>query len=190
MHESVKKAIADVQTTNIDSTPIVSNIHGVEVRKPVVHPDHRGRVFEVWPGANGNDLFWEKPVVYCYMFSVRANQVKGWGLHQFKEDRYTLIKGEVLNVLFDARPESPTYGMTQQVVLSEQGNRSLKIPVGVWHCNVNLCGEESMLVNHPTKVYNHAAPDRLILPWNTPDIPVDISKFFPIQHMHHCECSC
>ena len=189
-HSSLVKAYKDIQTTSLDSTPIVNNIHGVEVRRPTVHNDHRGRLFEVFPGTNTTDIFWDKPVVYCYMFSIRANQIKGWGLHEHKDDRYTLIKGEVLNVLFDARPDSPTYLKTQNVYLSEQGNRSLKIPTGVWHCNINISDTETLLVNHPTEVYKHEAPDRLLLPWNSPEIPVDLKKYFPIQQMQHEECSC
>ena len=190
MHPSIQKAKKDVQTTLEDSTPIVKNIQGVEILKPIVHTDYRGRVFEIWNGKQEENTFWEKPVVYSYMFSIRANQIKGWGLHELKDDRYTLIKGEVLNVLFDARTDSETYGMIQKVHLTEHGNRSLKIPIGVWHCNINIGETETMLINHPTKVYNHLAPDRLLLPWDSSEIPVDLSEFFPIQHMSHCECCC
>jgi dTDP-4-dehydrorhamnose 3,5-epimerase len=190
LHSSIEKATRDVQTTNFDSTPIITTIDGVEILSPVIHNDHRGRVFEIWNGKNDPNSFWEKPVVYSYVFSIRVNQIKGWGLHEFKDDRYTLIKGEVLNVLFDARTDSKTFGMVQKVYLSEQGNRSLKIPTGVWHCNINISETEAMLVNFPTKVYNHLAPDRLLLPWNTTEIPVDLTQFFPVQHMSHCKCCC
>jgi dTDP-4-dehydrorhamnose 3,5-epimerase len=34
-------------------------------------------------------------------------------------------------------------------------------------------------VNFPTEPYNHEAPDRLMLPWDTDELPVDVSKYLP-----------
>lgn len=180
-HSSIEKSIRDAKTTNLDSTPITSNIQDVMILRPPTHVDNRGRLFEICSGTNGHDIFWEKPIVYCYMFSIRVNQLKGWGLHEFKDDRYTLINGEVLVVLYDVRHDSKTFGMIQKVYLGGQGNQSLRIPTGVWHCIINIGESEAMLINHPTTVYNHNAPDKLLLPWNTTEIPIDLSKLFPIQ---------
>jgi dTDP-4-dehydrorhamnose 3,5-epimerase len=181
IHPSLKKAIKEEQTTSNDSTPIISNIQDVIILKPTIHVDNRGRLFEICSGTNGHDIFWEKPIVYCYMFSIRANQVKGWGLHEYKDDRYTLISGEVLVVLYDVRPESKTFEKIQKVYLGGQSNQSLRIPTGVWHCIINIGESEAFLINHPTTVYNHKAPDKLLLPWNTTEIPIDLSKLFPSQ---------
>lgn len=61
---------------------------------------------------------------------MRVNQVKGWGLHLEKEDRYTILKGENMTVMYDARLDSPTHGAVQRVYLSEQGVRQVTIPTG------------------------------------------------------------
>lgn len=98
-----------------------------------------------------------------------------------KDDRYTLIAGEDLVVLFDARVDSATHGLVQTVVLSPSGVRQVLIPRGVWHFNIALGNEEAQLVNHPTAPYRHSAPDRLMLSWDSPVIPVDIQKYFPNQ---------
>lgn len=177
---SVQSANRDASTVTASGRSISKVIEGVSVESPVNHVDHRGRVFEVFSGLNDH---WKEPLVYCYTFTVRPNQVKGWGLHEHKDDRYTLISGELLTVLYDARPESPTYRLVQKVLLSPEGARKLLIPTGVWHMNICLGSQEAFLINHPTKVYEHAAPDRLLLPWNTNEIPVDISDFFPKQNM-------
>ena len=140
--------------------------------------DHRGRVFEIYQGQGD---YWTEPIVYCYSFTIRPLQVKGWGLHEHKTDRYTLISGELLTILYDPRIGSPTHRMVQRVMLTEQGARNLTIPVGVWHMNINVGPGEAHLINHPTKAYEHKQPDRLLLPWNTPEIPVDVAHFFPIQ---------
>lgn len=168
----------DIATVTKRGESLAAVIDGVRMLQPPVHVDHRGRVFEVYQGQGD---YWTEPIVYCYAFTVRPRTLKGWGLHERKTDRYTLITGEVLTLLYDPRVDSPTHGLTQKVVLSEQGVRNLTIPVGVWHLSVNLGPSEAHLINHPTEVYHHDQPDRLLLPWNTPEIPIDVGAFFPIQ---------
>jgi len=188
LDESANFSLPDQQTVTPSGELISSAIAGVKTFAPVNQVDHRGRVFEIYPGPND---FWTDAVVYCYAFTVRPHQTKGWGLHQEKNDRYTLIQGEVMTVLYDARLESPTHGITQRVVLSEQGIRNLLIPAGVWHANINLRETETFLINHPTEVYHHERPDRLLLSWNSPLIPVDLTSFFPTQlaFSHSDTCS-
>jgi dTDP-4-dehydrorhamnose 3,5-epimerase len=177
---TVEAALKDSQTVTQDGKKVESTIQGVKTFAPVNHVDHRGRVFEIYPGVNE---YWEDPLVYCYAFTVRHQQVKGWGLHQEKDDRYTLISGELLTILFDARLDSPTHGVVQKVTLTPEGTRQLLIPTGVWHMNINIGEHETYLINHPTQVYHHTNPDRLLLPWNTPEIPVEITDYFPKQNI-------
>lgn len=168
----------DVATVTPSGASLDRVIDGVLTFTPPTHVDHRGRLFEVYPGTNE---FWEDPLVYCYAWTIRAGMVKGWGLHLDKCDRYTLIQGEIITVLCDARSESPTHGLVQQVTLSGQGIRQLKIPAGIWHMNVNVGDSEAFLVNHPSETYHHEAPDRFLLPWDTDQIPFDLAKLFPVQ---------
>ena len=179
LDKTVDAALGDTQTVTPTGHSVAKIIEGVKTFTPVNHVDHRGRVFEVYPGKNE---FWTDPVVYCYAFTVRVNQTKGWGLHKEKDDRYTLISGETLTVLYDARLDSPTHGLVQKVTLSPQGTRQLLIPVGVWHLSINIGESEALLVNHPTQVYHHLNPDRLLLPWDAPEIPIDLKEYFPNQY--------
>ena len=175
---SVLAARRDVATVTPGGKLLAPSIEGVHTSSPVNHVDHRGRVFEIY-GGEANQ--WDKPVVYCYGFTVRPFVTKGWGLHEHKDDRYTLISGEVLTFLYDARIGSSTHGLVQTIMLTPEGTRQLLIPAGVWHLSVCLSPTEAVLINHPTEVYRHDRPDRLLLPWNTPEIPVDISAYFPTQ---------
>lgn len=176
--ESIKAAQKDVATVTAAGSSLSKLIFGVSLNAPVNHVDHRGRVFEIYPGKSE---YWQDPVVYCYAFTIRSGQTKGWGLHLEKDDRYTLITGELLTILFDAREDSPTHGLVQKIVLTAQGPRQLRIPAGVWHMNIALGDSEAVLINHPTKVYEHDNPDRLLLPYDTDKIPVDVSSYFPKQ---------
>lgn len=176
LDHTAQAARRDTATVTGSGVRLGEMIEGVRTAAPVSHVDHRGRVFEVYTG--GGD-FWVDPVVYCYTFTVRPGQLKGWGLHEHKKDRYTLICGEVLTILYDAREDSPTAGLVNKVHLSGEALRQLVIPTGVWHLNINLGSEEAFLVNHPTEVYRHDRPDRLLLPWDSPEIPVDVAAHLP-----------
>jgi dTDP-4-dehydrorhamnose 3,5-epimerase len=183
MHEfknddSIISAQRDIATVTASGSSLSKVISGVSIHSPINHVDHRGRVFEIYPGETEH---WCDPIVYCYLFTVRSGQTKGWGLHLEKDDRYTLITGELLTVLYDARQDSPTHGLVQKVFLTAQGVRQLRIPAGVWHMNIALGDSEAFLINHPTKVYQHENPDRLLLPFNTDKIPIDVSSFLPRQ---------
>jgi len=166
----------DVATVSKDGRSLSPTIEGVKTRSTVNHVDHRGSVFEIF---EGDMSFWGTPIVYAYQFSVRPHQMKGWGLHEEKTDRYTLISGEVLLFLWDDRPESPTRGVVQKLVLSDRAVRQVIIPTGVWHLSLNLESDEARLINFPTEVYHHDAPDRILLAWDSPDVPIDLAALLP-----------
>ncbi len=168
----------DVATVTKTGQSLARTIDGVKMRSTPNHLDHRGSVFEIFEG----DLeFWGTPIVYAYQFSVRPHQMKGWGVHDRKLDRYTIIEGEVLLFLWDDRPDSPTRGVVQKVVMSDRGVRQVIIPVGVWHISVNLSADtEARLVNFPTEVYHHDAPDRRLLAFDDPSAPIDIRAHLPV----------
>lgn len=168
----------DPATVTAEGESLAAAIDGLRTKRAVVHVDHRGRLFEVF---NAADDFWSGPVVHSYVFTVRPGTIKGWGVHDHKWDRYCLITGEMLIVLWDGRENSPTHGLVQEVVLSTEGTRMLATPPGVWHANVNLGPAECVVMNHPTAPYDYAHPDRRLLPWNSPEIPVDLSAYYPVQ---------
>lgn len=153
-------------------------IDGVRVHSLVSHVDHRGRVMEI---VNLDSEYWVEPIVHTYLFTVRVGQIKGWGIHETKKDRYCIVAGEMLVVMWDGRKDSPTFGVEQAVVLTAEAQQMLTVPIGVWHIDVNVGTVECRVVNHPTKAYDYEHPDRRLLPWNTPEIPVDLSRYFPLQ---------
>src|SRR4051812_28984359 len=125
----------DLASVTKDGRSLAPTIDGVKTRSPVNHLDHRGSVFEIF---EGDMSFWGTPIVYAYQFSVRPHQMKGWGLHESKTDRYTIISGEVLLFLWDDRDGSATRGVVQRVVMSDRAVRQVIIPTGVWHLSANV----------------------------------------------------
>ena len=166
----------DTASVRSDGTSVVPVIDGVVTNRPVTHVDERGALFEIY---NGDDTLGTEPVVYVYQSSVYPGHIKGWNRHVHKTDRYTILHGEAVVLLYDDRPESPTSGMSQRVALSPRAHRQLVIPKGVWHLFFCSTQEEAHLLNMPTVAYHHDAPDRVVLPWDTEQIPVDVRKYLP-----------
>jgi dTDP-4-dehydrorhamnose 3,5-epimerase len=154
----------------------VVTIDGVVTHRPVAHADHRGLVYEI---HNLDPVLGPEPIVWAYGDMVRPGQMKGWARHEVKTDRYTLITGELLVLLYDGREGSPTHGITQRVVLSPTADRQFRIPVGVWHLLANVGNDEVHFINFPTEPYRHGAPDRFLLPWDTDELPVDVRSYLP-----------
>tara|TARA_B110000503_G_scaffold124323_1_gene190754 strand:+ start:686 stop:1204 length:519 start_codon:yes stop_codon:yes gene_type:complete len=151
------------------------SITGVVTDTRPVHPDHRGRLFEIYRGED--DLIFKDPIRWIYSWSIRSGSVKGWGKHEKIIDRYVLISGEVSVVLWDSREDSETFNQVQIVQMSHQSTQMLLIPAGVWHLTYNPSQEESYLLNFKTEPFNHESPDKQLLPWNTKEIPFDVAAF-------------
>jgi dTDP-4-dehydrorhamnose 3,5-epimerase len=149
--ESVQRLPADVSLYNVNT-----------------HVDDRGTLVELFDPRWG----WRpEPLVFAYCFSIRPGITKGWGLHKEHEDRYFILFGEIEVVLYDARPKSPTFELVSTVVLSEYRRQLLNIPAGIWHADRNIGTRDAVLINFPTRPYNHANPDKYRLPLDNDVIP-------------------
>ena len=141
---------------------------GVAFHDVVTHADERGSVVELYDPRWG----WHPdPLVFAYSFTIRPGMIKGWGVHMKHDDRYFILYGEMEVVLYDERPDSPTYGLVSKVVLSEHRRRLMSIPSGVWHADRNIGSRDVVVVNFPTIQYDHASPDKYRLPLDTDRIP-------------------
>lgn len=143
-------------------------IEGVGIRDLVLHTDARGTVCEMYDPRWG---FTPDPIVFTYFYTIRPGWVKGWSHHKIHEDRYCLMQGEMKVVLYDSRPDSPTYGMVNEIFLSEQRRQLMSIPRLVWHADENVGSKDVLVVNFPTIPYDHSNPDKYRLPLDTDLIP-------------------
>ena len=173
------RASRDSATIDSSGTRIETAIDGVIAHRPPLHIDHRGALTEMFTDPS----FWAEPFAYAYQTSVRPGMLKGWFAHQEKADRYHLATGELLVFLYDDRPESKTRGRSQRIVLSERGVRQVYIPRQVWHLSLNIGVDEAIIVNLPTTLYDPANPDRFHIPYDSPDIPVDVRSYFPVTNI-------
>lgn len=170
---TLSQAVCDKPTVTSEGVPMRRLTHGVTMRKLVTHTDFRGTVMELF------DPRWDfhpEPMNFAYTFTIRPNIVKGWNLHRKHEDRYAILQGEMELVLFDPRPESPTYREVCRIVLSEKDRYIVNVPIDVWHADYNVGDKDVVVVNFPTMQYDYNAPDKWRLPIDTHLIPYQFPK--------------
>jgi dTDP-4-dehydrorhamnose 3,5-epimerase len=168
LEQTMSAAVRDRQTVSPDGTPITELLSGMAVRRARTHTDDRGTLTEILDPRWG----WHPdPITYVYYITERPGYAKGWALHETHEDRYFLMRGELEVVTYDVRPDSPTLGRVCQLFLSERDPSIVNIPKLVWHATRNVGRDDSLLINLPTRLYEHADPDKYRLPIDTPLIP-------------------
>jgi dTDP-4-dehydrorhamnose 3,5-epimerase len=164
----VADGVRDGQTSVPGSGAVEAVPDGVSFRRVNTLVDERGTLCEMF------DERWDwsdEPLVYSYFCTIRPGVVKGWALHREHEDRYLVVQGEMEVTLYDDREESPTRGMLAQVYLSEYDRRLMNVPIGVWHADRNVGSKDVLLVNFPTRGFDHENPDKYRLPLDTELIP-------------------
>jgi dTDP-4-dehydrorhamnose 3,5-epimerase len=108
-----------------------------------------------------------------HAFSARRGTLRG--LH-FQPEPYSqtklvrCVRGAILDVAVDIRPESRTYGQHVKAVLSEDNWDQLLIPKGFAHAYLTLTDNAVVLykVDQP-----YAAQHQGGLIWNDPDLAID-----------------
>jgi dTDP-4-dehydrorhamnose 3,5-epimerase len=136
-------------------------IEGVKIRRAHELGDERGVISEL---IDVRDDYWTPEFKYLYKGTCRPGKFKGWGVHDFHTDRYIIVHGEMLLVLYDGREASTTFGQVQEFYLTHTGNHQITIPVGVWHLHQNIGTQDLIFLNSPSEPYNHENPDKRRLP--------------------------
>ena len=158
-----------------------TSIEGLFIVEPTVFGDHRGLFFESWSKRD----FEQAGLFYDFVQDNHSTStVKGTlrGVH-FQRGAYSqaklvrCIRGAVLDVAVDLRPESPTYKQVEAVELSEENKRQLLIPRRFAHGFVTLSDHVEFLY----KVDNYYAPDHEGgIRWDDPELNIDWGVEDPI----------
>lgn len=164
----MSEPVQDKPTVTPEGKSIAKLPEGISFRESETHVDERGTLCEIFDPRWG----WSPhPLTNIYMVTIRPGVIKGWALHKLHEDRYFVVSGEMEVVLYDARPESSTYGLVSVVPLSWYNRRMMNIPAGIWHADRNIGSQDVMLINCPTRAYDYENPDKYRLPLDTDQIP-------------------
>ena len=106
-------------------------INGVEIKELVTHTDGRGFFREVVRASD--PIFSEGFGQWSHTMSYQG-VAKGWHVHQRQVDWWYVAVGTIKAALYDTRPDSPTHGEIQELLMGEgQKAVMLKIPPGVAH---------------------------------------------------------
>jgi len=106
-------------------------IEGVETKELTTHTDERGYFREVIRASD--PIFAEGFGQWSHTMSYQG-VAKAWHVHERQTDWWYVAVGTVRAALYDTRPESPTYGELQEVLLGANHTpQVLKIPPGVAH---------------------------------------------------------
>ena len=170
LEQTLAAARRQAQSVTSEGIQIAPSLPGARRHHTPTQVDERGWLVELFHPD------WEiatDPLVGAYVTTVRPGYAKGWGLHKEHYDRYVLVLGAIDVLLYDVRPDSPTAGELAKVTLSESNRGMLVIPALVWHAMRNLTDREAVIVNMPSKRFEHANPDKYSLPLDTPLIPYD-----------------
>ena len=158
----------DPQTVQPTGERVSPLIDGVKIRPAVTQVDERGSLCEIFSPAWG---FHDAPLVYLYTFTISVGRVKGWVKHHHQDDRIFVSHGRVKIVLYDDRPQSKTYKLLNVLCFSDHQRVLISYPSHIYHAFQNIGDTEAILINLPTKPYNHASPDKFRLPLLNDTIP-------------------
>ena len=153
---------------------IKTDIEGLLIIEPRVFADERGYFFESFSNRKFAELT-GLDVQFVQDNESRSGRGVLRGLHFQKEPHaqaklVRVVKGRVLDVAVDIRPESPTYGRYVAVELSGDNHRQLFIPKGFAHGYVAL--EEDTVFQYKCTAYYHPESEGGIA-WNDPTIGID-----------------
>jgi len=137
-------------------------IDGVQLIPRRRHADDRGYVTEIFRSDEEHfEKFGQAYVAACY-----PGVVKAWHRHARQTDHFYVVAGTMKVGIHDDRPDSPTRGQYQVVILGQRGDDAqLVIPAGLWHGMMAL-ETFSVMLNIPNAVYDHDNPDEERAPWD------------------------
>ncbi len=156
------------QTVTPEGNSVAQIIHGVKVYYPKTQQDERGTLCEIYSKSWDFD---NMPMVHAYLVTVRPGKVKGWAVHTNQTDRYFVVTGSLKLVLFDSRASSPTHQLINELYFSELNRALISVPPEIYHAVENVGLVDALMFNIPSEPYNHANPDKYILPLENDMIP-------------------
>jgi len=160
--EFLQKKIS-LQTSN-KKIATLQPIHGLIFlpTTPVTYED--GYLTEV---ARIDQKLLGAPIVQVHLNLTLAGRIRAWGLHKENTDRLFLVSGQVKYAVFDGRKNSPTYGVVNEIFVSDHSPGLLIIPPNLYHGWKNIGNTDAIIINMPTCLYDYENPDAYHLDWDS-----------------------
>jgi dTDP-4-dehydrorhamnose 3,5-epimerase len=149
----------------------MGKIHDVVVKKLVTHSDDRGYFREILrDDDNTLRRFGQTAVTKTY-----PGVIKAFHWHKDQDDIWYVADGMARVVLYDRRPDSPSFKETMVIYAGEDNPVSILIPTGLAHGYQVIGNEPVLLFYHVTKSYNPKDPDEERIDFDDPEIGFDWS---------------
>ena len=150
-----------------------TRICDVKIIQPAVYGDARGFFLETFEKNRYQQLL-NIDLEFVQDNYSRSGKNVLRGLHfqktQPQGKLVRVVRGAVFDVAVDIRPDSPTFGLWEGVVLSEENKTQLWIPPGLAHGFLVL----SELADFEYKCTDYYNPqDEACLLWNDPAVNID-----------------
>ncbi len=149
-----------------------TGIEGLYEIYPRIFEDDRGYFFESFSLQKFNEYVPE----ITFVQDNQSFSVQGVlrGLHFQKGEHaqgklVRVVKGKVLDVAVDLRPESNTFGQHRSVILDAERHNMFYVPPGFAHGFSTL--EDAVFQYKCTNLYNKASEGGII--WNDPELNID-----------------
>jgi dTDP-4-dehydrorhamnose 3,5-epimerase len=147
-------------------------LEGCVIIEPKVFGDHRGFFLETY---QADRYAQEAGITLPFVQDNRSRSEKGVlrGLH-FQKTKpqgklVQVVRGEVFDVAVDIRPESPTFGQWEGVLLSDENKRQLWVPPGFAHGFAVI----SDVADFEYKCTDYYDPgDEGAIRWDDPDLAI------------------
>lgn len=157
----------------------VTTLAGVIEITPRIFKDPRGYFFESY----NQKVFQDNGIPEEFVQDNQSFSTKGVvrGLH-YQRDPFAqgklvrVIRGAVLDVVVDIRPDSPTYGQWLSFLLTEENQKMVYVPTGFAHGFSTL--EDAVFSYKCTNFYDKASEGGII--YNDPDLAIDWQVTDPI----------
>ena len=152
---------------------IDTKIHDVKIIEPKVFGDNRGFFLETFQKNRYQN---ELNIEHDFVQDNHSRSSKGVlrGLHFQTENPQgklvRIVRGEVLDVAVDIRKESPTFGIWESVILSEDNKKQFWIPPGLAHGFIVLSDIADF--EYKCTQYYDPASERCLL-WNDPFLKIN-----------------
>lgn len=155
-----------------------TKIDGVKIIQPKVFGDARGFFLETFEKKRYQEML-DIGLDFVQDNHSRSSRGVLRGLHFQKVNPQgklvRVVRGEVFDVAVDIRPDSPTYGAWEGVILSEENKAQFWLPPGLAHGFVVL-SDVADFEYKCTDYYNPAHEECLL--WNDPAVGIE----WPIEN--------
>jgi dTDP-4-dehydrorhamnose 3,5-epimerase len=147
----------------------MGKIHDVVVKQLVTHSDDRGYFRELLRDDDHLlSAFGQTSITRTY-----PGVIKAFHWHNHQDDQWYVAAGMARVVLYDRRPDSPSYRQTMVIYAGEDNPVLIHIPCGIAH-GYQVLGDQPVLVfYHTNRSYNPAEPDEMRIAFDDPEIGFD-----------------